>query len=58
VRIEVERETRLRVTLHHRGSIAVFGSVLVSPALPHRLAASKADKPIAFPSSRRAAIMD
>lgn len=38
VRIEVERETRLRVPLHHLGSVVVFGNVLVSPALMHRLA--------------------
>ena len=38
VRVEVERETRLRVPLHHLGSIVVFGNVLVSPALMHRLA--------------------
>ncbi|WP_301101830.1 type I-C CRISPR-associated endonuclease Cas1c [Propionivibrio sp.] len=38
VRVEVERETRLRVPLHHLGSVVVFGNVLVSPALMHRLA--------------------
>jgi CRISP-associated protein Cas1 len=38
VRIEVEHETRLRVPLHHLGSVVVFGNVLVSPALMHRLA--------------------
>lgn len=38
VRIEVERETKLRVPLHHLGSVVVFGNVLVSPALMHRLA--------------------
>lgn len=38
VRIEVERETKLRVPLHHLGAIVVFGNVLVSPALMHRLA--------------------
>lgn len=38
VRIEVERETRLRVPLHHLGGIVCFGNVLVSPALMHRLA--------------------
>jgi CRISP-associated protein Cas1 len=38
VRVEVERETRLRVPLHHLGGIVVFGNVLVSPALMHRLA--------------------
>lgn len=38
VRVEVERETRLRVPLHHLGGIVLFGNVLVSPALMHRLA--------------------
>lgn len=38
VRIEVERETRLRVPLHHIGAIVCFGNVLVSPRLMHRLA--------------------
>lgn len=39
VRIEIERETRLRVPLHHIGGIVVFGDVLVSPALIARCAA-------------------
>ena len=38
VRIEVERETRLRVPLHHISTLVCFGNVLVSPALMHRLA--------------------
>ena len=38
VRIEVERETRLRVPLHHIGALVCFGNVLVSPSLMHRLA--------------------
>ncbi len=38
VRIEVERETRLRVPLHHIGALVCFGNVLVSPALMHQLA--------------------
>lgn len=38
IRIEVERETRLRVPLHHVGSLVCFGNVLISPALMHRLA--------------------
>jgi CRISPR-associated protein Cas1 len=38
VRVEVERETRLRVPLHHLGAVVTFGNVLVSPALMHRLA--------------------
>lgn len=38
VRIEVERETRLRVPLHHLGAIVVFGDILLSPALIGRCA--------------------
>jgi CRISPR-associated protein Cas1 len=38
VRIDVEREKRLKVPLHHIGSVVCFGNVLVSPALLHRLA--------------------
>lgn len=39
VRIEIERETRLRVPLHHLASMVVFGDVLLSPALLGRCAA-------------------
>lgn len=39
VRIEIERETRLRVPLHHLGTIVCTGDVLVSPALIGRCAA-------------------
>jgi CRISPR-associated protein Cas1 len=38
VRIEIERETRLRVPLHHIGGLVCFGNVLVSPALMHQMA--------------------
>lgn len=38
VRIEVERETRLRVPLHHLSSIVCQGDILVSPALIGRCA--------------------
>ncbi|WP_295443895.1 type I-C CRISPR-associated endonuclease Cas1c [uncultured Thiodictyon sp.] len=38
VRIEVERQTRLRVPLHHIGALVCFGNVMISPALMHRLA--------------------
>ncbi len=38
VRIEVERETKLRVPLHHIGGVVCFGDILVSPALMHRYA--------------------
>ncbi|MGQ0701261.1 MAG: type I-C CRISPR-associated endonuclease Cas1c [Panacagrimonas sp.] len=40
VRIEVERETRLRVPLHHLGGIVCVGDVLLSPALIGRCAES------------------
>ncbi len=38
VRIDVEREKRLQVPLHHLAGLVTFGNVLVSPALMHRLA--------------------
>ncbi len=38
LRFEVERESRLRVPLHHIGSVVCFGDVLVSPAVMGRLA--------------------
>jgi CRISPR-associated protein Cas1 len=38
LRYEVEKETRLRVPLHHLGSVVCFGDVLVSPAAMGRLA--------------------
>lgn len=40
LRIEVERETRLRVPLHHLGAVVCFGSVGLSSPLMHRLADS------------------
>lgn len=40
VRVEVERETRLRVPLHHLGGIVSFGDTLISPALIARCAQS------------------
>jgi CRISPR-associated protein Cas1 len=33
VKVEVEKELKLQVPLHHLGSITVFGNVLVSPGL-------------------------
>ncbi len=38
LRFEIERETRLRVPLHHLGAVVCFGDVLVSPAVISRLA--------------------
>ncbi len=40
LRVEVERETRLRVPLHHLGAVVCFGSVGLSSPLMHRLADS------------------
>jgi len=38
VRIDVEREKKIQVPLHHVGGLVCFGNVMVSPALMHRLA--------------------
>lgn len=38
LRVDVEREKRLQVPLHHIGALVCLGNVLVSPALMHRLA--------------------
>ncbi|MGH8675020.1 MAG: type I-C CRISPR-associated endonuclease Cas1c [Burkholderiales bacterium] len=38
LRVEVEREVKLRVPLHHLGSVVCFGHVGVSSPLMHRLA--------------------
>lgn len=38
VRVEVEKETRLRVPLHHIGSVVCMGNVGLSTPLMHRLA--------------------
>ena len=38
VRIDVEREKKLQVPLHHIGGLVTFGNIMVSPALMHRLA--------------------
>lgn len=38
VRIDVERQKRLQVPLHHLSGLVTFGNVMVSPALMHRLA--------------------
>lgn len=40
LRVEVERQTRLRVPLQHIGAVVCFGNVLVSPALAGVLADS------------------
>lgn len=38
IRIEVEREKRLQVPLHHLAGVVCFGHTMVSPGLMHRLA--------------------
>ncbi len=38
LRFEIEHETRMRVPLHHIGSVVCFGDVLISPAAMGRLA--------------------
>lgn len=38
LRIDVEREKKLQVPLHHIGSVICFGDVLLSPAIMHRCA--------------------
>lgn len=38
LRVEVEKELKLQIPLHHLGAIVVFGNVLVSPFLIHRCA--------------------
>jgi CRISP-associated protein Cas1 len=38
LRVEVEKETRLQVPLHHLGALVCFGDVLISPAVLHRCA--------------------
>ncbi len=38
IRVDVERETRLRVPLHHLGAIVCFGDSLVTPSLLARCA--------------------
>ncbi len=38
VRIDVDREKKLQVPLHHLAGLVVFGNVMVSPGLMHKLA--------------------
>jgi CRISP-associated protein Cas1 len=38
LKIEVEKEVRRQIPLHHLGGIVVFGNVLISPFLIHRCA--------------------
>lgn len=46
IRVEVERERRAMIPLHHVEGIAVFGNVLLSPFLIHRLA--REHKPVTW----------
>jgi CRISPR-associated protein Cas1 len=38
VRVDVEREKKLQVPLHHLGSVVCLGNIMLSPALMHRCA--------------------
>lgn len=38
LRIDVERQKKLQVPLHHLGAVVCFGNVMISPALMHRCA--------------------
>jgi len=38
LKLDVDRETKLRVPMHHIGSIVLFGNVMVSPFALHRCA--------------------
>lgn len=38
VRIDVERQKKLQVPLHHLGTLVCFGNIMISPALMHRCA--------------------
>lgn len=38
LKLDVERETRLQVPIHHLGGIVLFGQVMVSPFVLHRCA--------------------
>jgi CRISPR-associated protein Cas1 len=37
-RVDVEREKKLQVPLHHLGSVVCLGNIMLSPALMHRCA--------------------
>src|SRR5574340_1268176 len=38
LRVDVEREKKMQVPLHHLGSVVCLGNIMVSPALMHRCA--------------------
>jgi CRISPR-associated protein Cas1 len=38
LKLQVEKETKLQVPLHHLGGITMFGNVMMSPFLIHRCA--------------------
>lgn len=39
IRVDVERQNKFQVPLHHIGSVVCLGNIMVSPGLMHRLAA-------------------
>ena len=38
LKVDVEKETKLQIPLHHLGGVVCFGDVMLSPALMHRCA--------------------
>src|SRR2546425_571056 len=38
LKVEIEKETKLQIPLHHVGGVVCFGDVLISPAALHRCA--------------------
>jgi CRISP-associated protein Cas1 len=38
LKLEIEKQTKLKMPLHHIGGIVVFGNVLMSPFFIHRCA--------------------
>ena len=36
LKVEVEKETKLQVPIHHIGGVVCFGDVMLSPAAMHR----------------------
>jgi len=38
LKVDIEKETKLQVPLHHLGALVIFGDIMISPALIHRFA--------------------
>jgi CRISPR-associated protein Cas1 len=38
LKVEVEKETKLQVPIHHLGGVVIFGDVMISPSAMHRCA--------------------